>query len=158
MLEKFVDLFNVLSGHSHSRGRLTLRQRALAHHLQERMGADTCSISPLVGRLGKLLGRSLDSAWRRPLGKRDNPKRRRQYPHRGSAQGNPPEAMPQTCRTKVEELETEESQQPTAQDVPESDASPKGALRQGQWPSTTLPPAVQEWTHLRDAEDPTRCW
>ena len=66
--------------------------------------------------------------------------------------------MPQTCRTKVEELETEESQQPTAQDVPESDASPKGALRHGRWPSTTLPPLVQEWAHLRDAEDPTGCW
>jgi hypothetical protein len=63
--------------------------------------------------------------------------------------------MPQTCRKKVEELETEENQQPTAQDVLERDASPKGALRHGRWLSTTLPPLVQEWTHLRDAEDPT---
>jgi hypothetical protein len=53
----------VISNHS-----LSLRWRALAHHLQERMGTDSCSVSLLDGRHGKLLGRSLGSAWRRLLG------------------------------------------------------------------------------------------
>jgi hypothetical protein len=63
--------------------------------------------------------------------------------------------MPLTFRIKVEELETEENPQPTALDILEWAASPKGALRHGRWPSSTLPPPVQERTHLTDAEDPT---
>jgi hypothetical protein len=45
-------------------------------------------------------------------GEERQPEKAQTIPHPGTVQGNPPEAVPQTFRTRVEELETEESQQP----------------------------------------------